>query len=104
MHEAGRFARLVEQLAACSSSVGANIAEADEAMSVKDFRKCLGIVSKELAETRYWLELFVRRGWVSERRLVPLVQELVEIKLIVGAMLNRTRDKARAERERSPGS
>jgi four helix bundle protein len=54
----GRFVRLVDQLAASGSSVGANIAEASEAMSRKDFRKCLAIASKELAETWFWLRLF----------------------------------------------
>ncbi len=86
----GRFGRIVEQLAASGSSVGANIAEADEAMSVKDFRKCLAIANKELAETRFWLRLFVRRQWLPETRLVPLVAELAEIKLILGTILTRT--------------
>ena len=45
----GMFRRIIEQLAASGSSVGANLAEADQAMSRRDFRKCLAIAAKELA-------------------------------------------------------
>lgn len=86
----GRFRRLVEQLAAAGSAVGANLAEADGAMSVKDFRKCLTIASKELAETRFWIRLVIRRGWLAEVRLNPLLVELAEIKKITGAILSKT--------------
>ena len=85
-----RFPRLAEQLAASGSSVGANIAEADEAMSVKDFRKCLAIATKELAETRFWLRLIVRRDWLPAPRLEPLLAELGEIKRVIGSILIRT--------------
>ena len=88
----GHFPRIAEQLAASGSSVGANLAEADEAMSLKDFRKCLIIASKELAETRFWLRLVVRRGWLPETRLASLLVELVEIKRVIGAILSKTAD------------
>lgn len=92
----GRFRRLVEQLAASGSSVGANIAEADECQSLRDFRKCLTIAIKELAETRFWLRLIVRRGWIEEQRLSPLMLELEALRKIVGTILARTRRRAAA--------
>jgi four helix bundle protein len=52
-----RFARVIDQLVGCGTSVGANTAEADEAMSQKDFRKSLAIVAKELSETRFFLRI-----------------------------------------------
>jgi four helix bundle protein len=97
---AGKFARFIEQLAASGCSVGANIAEANEAMSLKDFRKCLSIAIKELAETRFWLTLVVRRKWLPESRLRPLMDELLEIRKILGTILARTRLAPRAEKER----
>jgi len=45
--------RLIEQIAAAGTSVGANQFEADEAMSRADFCKCLGICAKELNECRF---------------------------------------------------
>ena len=86
----GRFDRIVSQLAGCGSSVGANIAEADEAMSRKDFRKGLAIANKELAETRYWLRVCIRRQWLAAERLDSLLAELAEIKKIVGSILTKT--------------
>lgn len=88
----GRFPRVVDQLAGSGSSVGANIAEADQAMSSKDFRKCLAIAIKELAETRFWLRLVIRRSWLSEAKLAPLISELEEIKKVIGSILAKTRE------------
>ena len=86
----GRFRRIVEQLAASGSSVGANISEASEAMSTKDFRKSMSIAAKELVETRFWIRLVIRRGWIPENRLQPLMSEITEIKKIVGSILTKT--------------
>lgn len=85
-----RFDRIVNQLAGAGTSVGANVAEADQAMSRRDFRKCLAIAIKELAETGYWLRLCVRRNWLPQARLDPLLLELAEIKLVLGSILTRT--------------
>jgi four helix bundle protein len=90
LHKDGRFARVVEQLAASGCSVGANAAEASEAMSVKDFRKSLAVAKKELAETSFWLSLFVRRGWLPAARVETLKVELAEIKAIIGSVLSKT--------------
>lgn len=98
----GRFVRIAEQLAASGASVGANVAEADEAMSLKDLRKCLAIASKELAETRFWLRLVVRRAWLPESRLAPLLTELAEIKRVVGSILSKTAQST--GRDRTPAT
>ena len=104
LDEDHRFRRLVEQLAASGSAVGANLAEADEAMSTKDFRKSLGIAVKELVETRFWLRMVIRRGWLSASRLDPLLAELAEIKLIVGALLSKTKDPLVVRQSARPAS
>ena len=93
-----RFPRLIEQMAASGTSIGANVFEADEAMSAKDFCKCLCIAVKELNETRYWLRLFARRGWVAPKRIGPLETELVEVKKVLGAMIGATMRKSGAKR------
>lgn len=86
----GTFPRLVEQAAAAGTSVGANVFEADEAMSAKDFCKCLSIAVKELNESRFWVRLFARRGWVAAKRTALLESELIEMKRIFGAMIAAT--------------
>ena len=91
IEHAGRSRRVVDQLVGCGTSVGANLSEADEALSRADFCKTLGIIVKELNECRYWLRFVARRGWIRPSRLDPLQQEASELKSIFGSMLLRTR-------------
>jgi len=83
--------RILEQIAASGTSVGANTFEADEAMSRADFAKTLGIVIKELNETRFWLRLVSRREWINQDRLLPLQSEADELRKIVGTIIAHTR-------------
>ncbi len=46
------------QLLKAGTSIGANYREANRAESKKDFIHKIGIVTKEAAETQYWMELF----------------------------------------------
>lgn len=91
--EKGRLVprRVIEQLAAAGTSVGANAYEADEALSRADFVKTLGISVKELNETRFWLELCAEREWVAAARLALLLNEVREIKKMFGTMITRTK-------------
>ncbi len=93
----GRFARVVDQLAGCGTSAGANLFEADQAMTAKDFSKTLGVVVKELSETKYWLRLVVRRKWIKAPRLAPLLKETDELLSIFNAMILRTRRKVKKQ-------
>jgi four helix bundle protein len=90
-----RNRRIVDQLAGSGPSVGANGFEADEAMSRSDFVKCLCIVMKELNETKFWLRLVSRRGWISSKRLEPLLVETIELKSMFSAMIIRTRRRSK---------
>lgn len=90
----GRFRRIVEQVVGSGTSVGANLCEADEAISRPDFCKALGIVLREVAETGFWLRLIGRRGWIKESRLDPLTKECAELRAICGSMLARTKRRA----------
>jgi four helix bundle protein len=76
--------RLLDQIAAASTSVGANICEAD-------FVKCLSIASKELSETRFWLRLCSRRGWIPQDSAVPVLAESNELQRILSSMISRSR-------------
>ena len=90
MKKTGIALRVVDQLLAAGTSVGANLFEADEAMSRKDFCKCACIAIKELNETRFWLRLAARNGWLTPTNITKLESEAVELKRILGAMVSRT--------------
>lgn len=84
--------RILDQLTGAGTAVGANLFEADEALSRKDFVKCVAIAGKELSECRFWLRLVARRGWLGNPdRLDSLLDECDQIKRILGAILTKTR-------------
>ena len=61
----GHYA-LKNQFERSSTSIGANLREANYAQSKADFLSKLQIALKECYETEYWLELFVRAGIFPE--------------------------------------
>lgn len=90
--EQRRSIRILDQLTGSGTAVGANIFEADEALSRRDFRKCVAIANKELSETMFWLRLGSRRGWIAGDRLDALLGEAKELKRIMGSILSKTRE------------
>ena len=48
---------LSKQLLRCGTSIGANIAEANDGFSEKDFMFKMSVAYKECLETKYWLNL-----------------------------------------------
>ncbi len=82
---------ITEQLTGSSTSIGANMFEADDSLSRKVFAKCVAISIKELNETRFRLRLIVRRGWISTDRPGALFDEANQITKILGVILSRTR-------------
>ncbi|HWY41415.1 MAG TPA: four helix bundle protein [Chthoniobacterales bacterium] len=52
--------RIISQLVAAGTSVGANYVEADDAVSKKEFLKNIGTCKKEARETKHHLRMVVR--------------------------------------------
>jgi four helix bundle protein len=52
--------RIIGQLVGAATSVGANYAEADDAVSKKEFLKNIGTCRKEARETKHFLRMVVR--------------------------------------------
>ena len=57
---------LINQLLRSSTSIGANLHEAQYAQGTKDFISKLEIAQKECYETEYWLELLFETGFMTE--------------------------------------
>lgn len=74
---------LVTQLVKCSTSVGANYCEADDAESGRDFRHKIGICKKEARESKHFLRMLAKV--ISDKdheELQRLWQEAKELNLI----------------------
>jgi four helix bundle protein len=88
---------LAIQLFRCATSPGANYEEARAAESRADFIHKISIAAKEMRETRFWLALLHRSGWVKHD-LSPLVREAEELAAILSASARTARLRAARER------
>ena len=52
--------RIISQLVGAGTSVGANYDEADDAVSKKEFPKCIGTCKKEARESKHFLRMAAR--------------------------------------------
>jgi four helix bundle protein len=55
--------RLADQFVGASTSIGANVEEAQAAHSKLDFISKMVISAKEARESRYWIRLWKERNW-----------------------------------------
>ena len=81
----------MRQLIRSSASVGANMEEADGALTKKDFINRVGIARREARESHYWLKLIQQIVSTEEDEIRYLIGESREIKLILSSIINKTR-------------
>ncbi len=78
----GHF-RLANQFIGASTSIGANVEEAQAAHSKADFIAKIVIAAKEARETKYWLNLLNRQEFIESeeefRFLQNEIEELIKI-------------------------
>lgn len=68
-----------KQISKSHTLIGANIAEANGAISDSDFANKISIAYKEALETKYWLELINEIGLISRKEFDSLYRDLDEI-------------------------
>jgi len=71
------------QLLRSGTSPGSNYEESRGAESRSDFIHKLGIVLKELKESRFWLNVVYRTEIVKPQLIEPLIQECEELCAII---------------------
>jgi four helix bundle protein len=76
-----------KQLLRCGTSIGANICEADSAMSKKEFISKMNISLKEAAETEYWLELLHESEFINENEFTSIIDDCSEIKKLLVSII-----------------
>ena len=78
--------RLVDQLVGAGTSIGANYAEADDAVSGKDFKNKIGISRKESKETMFFLRMVAASEESLAEEARELWREAKELNLIFGSI------------------
>ena len=70
---------LSKQILRAGTSIGANIAEAEFAISTKDFLSKLYIALKEATETKYWLDLLNDAEYITKEQFDSINSDCEEI-------------------------
>ncbi len=70
---------LSKQLLRSGTSIGANISEAVQAQSKKDFVSKMNIALKECAETQYWIRLFAATNYLAKSESESILSDCVEL-------------------------
>ena len=76
---------LSKQLLKSGTSIGANLAEAECAISKKDFLSKIYISLKECAETKYWIELLYETNFLTEEQFTSILMDCEELRKMLSA-------------------
>ncbi|MBO4325910.1 MAG: four helix bundle protein [Clostridia bacterium] len=84
---------LIRQVLRSGTSIGANIAEDEQAQSNADFISKMNIALKESAETKYWIRLFESTNLLSADSAQQLIEECIEIEKILYSIIRTAKGK-----------
>lgn len=76
---------IAKQILRSGTSIGANLAEAEYAISKKDFTAKVYIALKECSETRFWLELLYKTEYIDEKAYESINADCQELMRILSA-------------------
>ena len=85
--------RIADQMFRSGTSIGANVAEAQCAISKSDFIAKLYISLKEANETLYWLRLLQRTQFINNRQFESVNNDCEELKRMLVSITKKMTDK-----------
>ena len=74
---------LAKQVLRSGTSIGANVREAQRAVSKPDFINKLGIALKEADETSYWMEIIDKKVFKVSSKLQSDIQEIIKLFILL---------------------
>lgn len=81
---------LSKQLLRSGTSIGANVCEAINSMSKKEFVAKMNIALKESAESEYWLELLHESEYITSKEFESIILDCIEIKSLLTSIIKTT--------------
>lgn len=84
---------LAKQLLRSGTSIGANVSEANGAISKADFSMKMSIAYKECLETKYWLSLLKDTEIIDEKTYSSIHSDADDIGKLLFAIIRNTRIK-----------
>jgi four helix bundle protein len=91
LNDTSKLYPIAKQLLRSGTSVGANVSEANGAISKAEFSAKLSLAYKECLETKYWLSLLKDTGYIDDKSYVSIAKDADEIAKIIYAILKKTR-------------
>ena len=82
---------LSKQLLRSGTSIGANVAESQQAQSTPDFITKLNISLKETSETKYWIRLLARTDYLTREETDSILNDCIEIEKMLVSIIKSTR-------------
>ena len=86
---------LSKQLLRAGTSIGANVAEAQQAQSRPDFIAKLCIALKEAGETNYWLRLLRATDDLTENEYQSIIADCAEVEKLLTSIIKSTKSSVR---------
>ena len=83
---------LSKQLLRAGTSIGANVAESQQAQSRADFVSKLNIALKEAVETNYWIRLLHAAEYLNMTECDSILSDCRELEKILTSILKTSRD------------
>ena len=74
-----------KQLLRCGTSIGANLAEAECAISRADFLSKAYIALKEVMETLYWLDLLHETQFLTDEQYTSIEKDVEELRKMLSS-------------------
>lgn len=86
---------LSKQILKSGTSIGANISEAQQGQSKKDFLMKMNISLKECSETKYWLELLTATNYLNEKMKKSIYKDCIELEKLLTTIVRTTAENVR---------
>ena len=83
---------LSKQVLRSGTSIGANVAEAQQAQSRPDFINKLNVSFKEAYETNYWLRLLHETQYLNEEAFESIITDCKEIEKLLISIIKTTKE------------
>ena len=83
---------LSKQVMRSGTSIGANVAEAQQAQSRPDFISKLNVSLKEAYETNYWLRLLHETQYLSQEAFESIIADCSEIEKLLISIIKTTKE------------
>ena len=83
---------LSKQILRCGTSIGANINEAQQGQSKKDFLMKMNIALKECTETKYWIELLSATDYIDTEQKESVIKDCIELEKLPTSIVKTIRN------------